>query len=301
MYMSYRQDLLAIQKKLSTGSQLIQTASGLLETACIGNGPAVLISHGVGGGYDMGLWLASLIGGEYHFIAPSRFGYLRTPITSNPAPENQAGFYAALLDESGIKSSLIIGLSAGGLSALQFALRYPEQCNGIIMLSAISRSLPPVLPLLRAIYPLMLRSDFIPWMVFALFPALVFRGNGIRRPVLAQVKRDEEKMKLLNALYQTTFPVSLRREGMINDMQQDAILRGKPYPIENIVAPTLVVHAIDDPVVPYEIGEYTAKKIPSAKFIKVKEGGHFCCVTNLEEIIPVMRDFLYRNAHQGSQ
>jgi len=277
---------------------MYETARGFIEAACVGNGPTVLISHGAGGGYDMGLWLACLIGGEFHFISPSRFGYLQTPMPSNPTPENQADFYAALLDKLEIKSASIIGLSAGGLSALQFALRHPGRCNGIIMLSAISRSLPPVLPVLRAIYPLMLRSDFIPWIIFVLFPDAVFRGNGIRRSVLTQVKRDEEKMKLLNVLYQTTFPVSLRREGMINDMQQDTFLQHKPYPIENIVAPTLVIHAIDDPVVPFEIGEYTANKIPGAQFLKVKEGGHFCCVTNQEEIIPVIQEFLSRNGHQ---
>ena len=290
----YWQEKQTIRRHLQARSQLYETACGLVECALTGKGPAVLISHG--GGYDMGLWLAQLVGGEFHFVAPSRFGYLRTPLPSKPTPEAQADTYAALLDTLNIRSTLIVGLSNGGPSALQFALRHPGRCRGLVMLSAISRSLPPLPPVLRAIYPFMLWSDFIPWFIYAIAPEAVFRANGVSLALAARIRLDPEKTDLLQTLYLTTFPTSLRRDGIVNDMQQAAALAS--YPMERITAPTLVIHAIDDPIVPFELGEFTAQTIPGAQFVRLREGGHFSCVTHREEAIPAIQAFLDRHGAQ---
>lgn len=292
--MRYQQEKQIARRNLQKNSQLSETAEGLVECAVFGKGPTVLISHGGSGGYDMGLWLAGLIGGEFQFIAPSRFGYLRSPLPADPTPEAQADLYASLLDLLKIDSIFILGLSAGGPSALQFALRHPERCRGLIMLSAISNSLPPLPFVLRLIIPFMLRSDFIPWCIHALNPDFVYRSNGVNRDLLAQIKPDQEKMDLLSTLFQTTFPASPRREGMINDMGQAAIF--PPYPLERITAPTLVIHAVNDPIVPFELGEFTARSIPGTQFLKLNQGGHFCCVTHREQVVPIINNFLNRQA-----
>jgi hypothetical protein len=63
-------------ERLRTTGRSYSTAAGAMEAVVTGEGNAILISHGSGGGFDMGLWLANLIGGPYRFLAPSRFGYL---------------------------------------------------------------------------------------------------------------------------------------------------------------------------------------------------------------------------------
>jgi len=288
----YKKETLSARSRLQAGSQLYKTSAGVVEAALIGHGSTVLISHGSGGGYDMGLWLAQLIGGQFQYVAPSRFGYLRTPVPSDPAPEAQADAYAALLDTLNVNSVIIIGLSAGGPSALQFALRHSGRCHGLIMLSAASHPVPPLPPILRVIYPFMLKSDFIPWLFYAIAPQAVFQANGVSRALLAQMKFEREKMHLLDALYQTTFPTTLRREGMINDMQQLTIFPS--FPIELITVPTLVVHAVNDPIIPIESGEFSAQTIPNARFIRLEDGGHFACVTHREETMPIVQGFLKR-------
>jgi 2-hydroxy-6-oxonona-2,4-dienedioate hydrolase len=288
----YKQENLDARSRLQSGSQLYTTSAGVVEAALIGHGSTVLISHGSGAGYDMGLWLAQLIGGQFQYVAPSRFGYLRTPVPSNPSPEAQADVYAALLDTINVNSIIIIGLSAGGPSALQFALRHPGRCRGLIMLSAASHPVPPLPPILRAVYPFMLKSDFIPWLFYAIAPNAVFQANGVSRSLLAQIKFEREKMHLLDALYQTTFPSTPRRDGMLNDMQQLTLFPS--YPIELITVPTLVVHAANDPIIPVESGEFSARTIPHAQFIRLEDGGHFVCITHREKTMPLVQGFLKR-------
>ena len=286
----YKEENRIARDRLLAGSQLINTSMGVIEAAVTGQGSAVLISHGSGGGYDMGLWLAGLIGGQFHYISPSRFGYLRSPVPPNPSPETQADTYAALLDTLTVDSTIIIGLSGGGASALQFALRHSNRCRGLIMISAVSRSFPSLSPFLRAIYPLMLQSDFLPWLLYSIAPNAVFQGNGVSRALLTKIKPDREKMRLLDALYHTTYPSTLRRDGLINDMQQ--LSNFQEYPIGHITAPTLVVHAVNDPIMPFSMGVFTANTIPNAQFLKLEDGGHFTCVTHREETIPVIREFI---------
>ena len=293
----YKEENQSARNRLQTVSQLFKTSTGLIEAALIGHGSTILISHGSGGGYDMGLWLAHLIGGQFQYIAPSRFGYLRSPLPPKPTPETQADTYAALLDTLNINSAIIIGLSAGGASALQFALRHSGRCHGLVMISAVSRPVPPLPPILQTIYPFMIQSDFIPWLFYSTAPHAVFQANGVSRALLAQIKPDREKMCLLDALYQTTFPSTLRREGMINDMQQLTMLPS--YPIEQITVPTLVVHAVNDPIIPFEMGEFSAHTIPNAQFLKLEDGGHFACVTHREETMPIVQEFLNRYGIQN--
>lgn len=288
----YNNENRSARSRLQTGSQLYKTSVGEIEAALIGHGSSVLISHGSGGGYDMGLWLAQFIGGQFQYVAPSRFGYLRAPVPSNPAPEAQADAYAALLDTLNINSVIIIGLSAGGPSALQFALRHSGRCHGLIMLSAASRPVPPLPLILRAIYPFMLKSDFIPWLFYTIAPQAVFRANGVSSAVLARIKFEREKIRLLDALYQTTFPTTPRRAGMINDMQQ--LTSFPAYPLERISVPAVVVHAVNDPIIPVRSGEFSAQTIPNARFLRLEDGGHFVCVTHREETMPVIHEFLNR-------
>jgi len=291
---TYQHEIQSAKNHLLAHSQLITTSAGLIEVGTVGEGSPILISHGSGGGYDMGLWLGKLIQGPYRYIAPSRFGYLRSPVPSNPTPESQADTYAALLDALNITTVIMIGLSGGGASALQFALRHSNRCKGLIMISAVSQPVPPLPPFLRAIYPLMLKSNFIPWLLFTLAPQTVYQGNGVSRELFAQIKLDPEKMKFLEKLYKTTFPSTPRRDGMINDLNQ--MTNFTLYPIEQINTPTLVIHAINDPIIPITSGEFSAKTIPEAQFLKLADGGHFVCVTHLEKTMPVIREFLGRHA-----
>lgn len=290
--MKYQSEKQASRIRLLSESEILDTSHGLVEVAQIGKGPPVLISHGGGGGYDMGVWLAGLIGRGFHFIAPSRFGYLRSPMRDIPTPEHQADAFASLLDALKIESAAIIGLSSGGPAALQFSYRHPKRCDGLVMLSAISRSMPPLPMILRMIYPFILKSDFLPWLIYALNSDFVHRSNGVNREILVRVKNNPVQKQLLDDLFQTTFPASLRREGMINDQQQCAFLPDDF--LENIRVPTLVIHAVDDPIVPFQQGEFSAENIPGAVISKIEEGGHFCAVTQREDIVLKIKDFLDR-------
>src|SRR5439155_8391596 len=99
-----------------------------------GRGRTVLLVHGAGGGYDQLLDMArELAAAGVRVVAPSRFGYLRTPLPADASPAAQADAHACLLDALGIERAAVIGVSAGAPSSMQFALRHPQRTSALVL------------------------------------------------------------------------------------------------------------------------------------------------------------------------
>ena len=62
-------------------------------------------------------------------------------LTGEPAPHTLGDLVEdcrALLDDLGIETCVLAGMSVGGLTALEFALAYPERLQGLIVIAATS-------------------------------------------------------------------------------------------------------------------------------------------------------------------
>ena len=133
-YLRYRHDLNEKTQALEANSIIAKTNRGPIEYAREGSGPAALVIHGAGGGYDQGLYLAhDMLGAGFDVIAPSRFGYLRTPVPTDASHGAQADAHAALLDKLSMPKAIVMGVSAGAPSAIEFAVRYPERTAALIL------------------------------------------------------------------------------------------------------------------------------------------------------------------------
>ena len=87
----FRRALANAQGRVAGRSSTMATAFGTLEYAVAGSGPALLMVHGTGGGFDQGLSFAAALRQRGHrIISPSRFGYLRSDFPTDPSPANQA-------------------------------------------------------------------------------------------------------------------------------------------------------------------------------------------------------------------
>jgi 2-hydroxy-6-oxonona-2,4-dienedioate hydrolase len=262
---------LARERQRSFGSQVIDTACGPIEYATAGEGAPVLVAHGAGGGYDQGIVTSQpLIGEGFRIIAPSRFGYQRTPVPSDGSPAAEADAYACLLDALGVGKAGVIGVSAGGLSAVQFALRHPDRLSGLVLLvpAAYSPEPPPVRSVSVAMMlAAVLKSDFVMWAATQLDPRAVLSDIGVPLPIQQQMT-SKEKDEIMGWL----FPFDMRVDGIMNEGKNGANLG--PSPIEQITAPTLLFSARDDLWQTYGPAEYTAQHIPNAEFVGYDTGGH---------------------------
>src|SRR5262245_16847575 len=103
VFFSYTNELNNARAAAHNGGRILNTTAGLIEYGEKGTGIPVLSIHGAGGGFDQGLAnVSSLLGEGYRIIAPSRFGYLRTPVSSDVSSAAQADAHDALLAKLGI-------------------------------------------------------------------------------------------------------------------------------------------------------------------------------------------------------
>jgi len=166
-YPRFRADVQPNRERLRSGSDVVTTEEfGDIEYADQGEGLPVLLAHGAGGGYDQGLLIGeNYVGDGHRFIAPSRFGYVRSSIPEDGSPVAQADAYASLLDALGVERVGVVAFSDGGPSGLQFALRYPERCADLVMISAKSQSAPPDSLLQGLVFESIFRSDYLFWLI----------------------------------------------------------------------------------------------------------------------------------------
>ena len=130
----YQSDLRRARDAAAKGSLTADTEAGRIEYDEQGAGPALLSIHGAGGGFDQGLANASALVGEgFRLIAPSRFGYLRTPIPEDDSAAAQADAHAALLSKLEIPKAIVLGVSAGSISAVELAIRRPDCVAALIL------------------------------------------------------------------------------------------------------------------------------------------------------------------------
>ncbi|HYG58096.1 MAG TPA: alpha/beta hydrolase, partial [Symbiobacteriaceae bacterium] len=135
---AYRRDMNRAFERVRGQSTVIASPYGDIEYSEGGTGTPVLVIHGSGGGYDQGELIAQsfLDDSRFRWIAPSRFGYLRSTFHDGATFDDQADAYAALLDHLGIEKVAVVTISHGGPSALLFALRHPERVSSLSLISA---------------------------------------------------------------------------------------------------------------------------------------------------------------------
>ncbi|KCZ71099.1 putative hydrolase or acyltransferase of alpha/beta superfamily [Candidatus Methanoperedens nitroreducens] len=291
-YLSYQSDISTARERVLAGSKVIETASGPIEYADIGDGYPVLVVHGAGGGYDQGVILSKvLLNDDFRVIAPSRFGFLRTPLPDNASFAAQADVFADLLDELNISRVAVVGISAGGPSTLQFALRYPERISSMVLVSAVVHKEKPMDFRDKIIHNVIFKSDFIFWLITKYFESGLISFFGVTPEVQAKLT-PEEKYWLSDILIPSMHPISQRQAGMVNDRTNFPFL---DYPLDQITVPTLVVYARDDTLVNPSHSQYAAQKIPDAKVITLKSGGHILMGQH-ERVGPEIVKFLNQHA-----
>jgi pimeloyl-ACP methyl ester carboxylesterase len=266
----YRRDLQRDYERLCAFEPSnLETAFGRVEYTQVGEGPPVLVVHGVFGGYDFGVGIGrGNLPPGYRIIAPSRFGYFGSPLPADPSPGAQADAFAALLDHLGIGALPVVAFSAGSSSAVQLALRHTERVSRLVLISPNSPHPRPLPKPPRPLAPLLF-SQPVFWAMRLLARSRLESMSGTSHGFVP----NEREHAALRDIVDSLFPVRPRARGTIYDGYVGN-LDIASYPFESITVPTLVIAAEDDALAPYEDSRAMAERIPGARFVSVPRGGH---------------------------
>ncbi len=285
------------------GSQIVYTKMGPVEYTINGeSGPYMIVMHGGPGGYDQTAALFSdMFGKGFRVVSWSRPGYLRTPIQDGKTFEEQADVAAALMDNLGIEQASLLGYSAGGPVAIYFAVKYPKRVWALILECAVTQQwVISSENIQEKIYfgYLMYNDPFL-WtsdVTSQVSPRLIGMSTiemeshldkEAAKKLMDSIMQDPRRVKVLTGMMKSMSPGELRKDGMVNDVEQ--LEKVKDLPLKNIKAPTLIIHGTDDADVSVADAAHAVNRIPNAKLYLVHGGFHVMALTDAIDAITEQR------------
>ena len=260
-------------------SKLINTKLGTIEYSLIGEGIPILFVHGGHSNCNETLCHKGFDFEKFQLITPSRPGYGRTPLDENKTPKQAADIILELLDNLSIENVIVYGISAGGLTAIEFASNYPDRVSKLILASAISKKwldkegktykiaqkifhpkvekfIWGIVRFFSKIFPGLIAKYFYPQFSKNTNPKL--NKNDIQN-LVSTIKFYNSKMGFLNDIDQNISAESLMR----------------------IKCPTFIIHSENDNSVSIEHAKYSNRMIANSKIeILNNEWGHVFWIGN---------------------
>lgn len=272
---TFARDLSRARARLVGRSETLQTSAGTLEYSLRGAGQPILAIHGAGGGFDQALDMTGALAGHgYRLIAASRFGYLRSSLPAGLTVAMQADAYAELLDQLGVDKAVVVGISAGAWSSLQFAIRHPRRCRALVLIVPADH-LPQGTALHGgAFVSAMIRSDFFAWAALRLMPITrgAMSGAMLGTPPAVVRAADAGEKARIAEMMNHLLPVSPRYAGMQFDIRTAAAREQDP--LEKIACPVLTISAQDDRFGTAARARYIATGVADGKALIFQCGGH---------------------------
>ena len=232
-------------------------------------GPPVLLLHGIPGW--RGTWRAAgqLLAKHHRVVIPDLAGFGDSDPPRQPMhATGHATMMFALLDRLGVEDVHLCGFDFGGPIAVSMCRLQPARIKTLTLLATNTFTDTPI--------PAPLQIARVPYLGEAAF-RLMMGKLGLTMMWFAAVKkrrafplaRYRQVLQFAHGLRSTrqVFVQSLRNLRTLYQPVQDALA--------SVTAPTLVIWGDSDPFFPVDIGRRTAKAIPGARFLLVRECGHF--------------------------
>jgi len=242
-----------------------------------GAGDPLLLIMGLG--WASALWHRSrpVLSASYRTIVLDNRGVGRSDVPPGPYPiALMAADAAAVLDAAGVRRADVFGVSMGGMIAQEFALAYPERVRSLI-LGCTAAGGPNAVRAEQEVIDLLTRRGMSPdEYVEAVNPYIYDQGTARARV--------EEDMVLRKQWWPNPAGHLAQLQGI---MAWEAYSR-----LEQITAPTLVIHGESDRLVPPANGKLVAGRIPNAKLLLIPRASHIFVTDQPDIAHRAVLDFL---------
>ncbi len=285
--------------------EMIDTPQGPVEVAHAGQGPAVLMIHGIPGSWRQIVPLAEDLSSEFRVVLVSRPGYGGTPLHTGKGAAEQADAFASVIETLGIDRTAVIGVSGGGPSAAAFAERHPSRTSSLILACALTAHLLTVPSQMRLILSVPFLGEITSLLTRRVARRKLRDPMAVEQAIRKNLTEDEKSRLDDNpqiaadlvrfSLSHLDAPPGIA--GYRNDIAQINRVRATRRPeFTTAPCPTLILHGGSDETVPLEHPRSYATAIPGAELVVYEKAGHLFLFTRREESSPLISKFIGTHA-----
>ncbi|GGY59694.1 alpha/beta fold hydrolase [Pseudoduganella albidiflava] len=267
----------------------IDVAGARLHVREQGEGPALLMIHGLGGHMAHFTYeVARQLSHHHRVITVDRpgSGYSRRRPGTAAGLREQAAALAELIDRMELEYPLVVGHSFGGAVALALALDYPERVAGLSLLAPLTHlpdDTPPAFRVLAMRSPLLRR--LAAWTVAT--PGAIARGGAVLEQLFGPDPVPHDFSTRGGGL------LGLRPGQFLAAAEDMQALAGQLPAYSSrygeLRMPVAVLFGRDDRILPWrEHGEALACKVPHA-VLEVVEGGHMLPIAQPDLTVQFIR------------
>jgi len=272
----------------------VQTKGARISTLTMGEGPDVLLLHGLGGAKSSFFDTAAGLSTEYrvHALDLPGFGSSCKPATGGYNARYFADRVVDVMDTLGIGRAHLVGNSMGGRVAIEMGLRHPNRVRGLALLcpavAFVKREYHPIVRLLRPELGF-LPHRFTRGMVESTFWSLFCDPDAID-PSMADIVVEEFQRIYGTAGARFAFLAAAR-----NIYLDKPYGRGGFYPrLSELSAPSLFVWGTHDNLIPAGFKHHVEKWLPRAEQMVLENCGHVPQVERPEQVIGLLERFFSR-------
>lgn len=267
-------------------TELFETAVGKVQLRRGGSGGPLVYLHSAAGEGE-GLQLFNLLADNYDFYAPVFPGFGQSEGIEQIDDIEDAAFHLLdLLDRLGLESPAVMGLSLGGWMAAELATRYPDRVSRLILINPAGLYIEGA-----SIKDIFSRSPA------EMCEDLFFDKSHPMAQMMLQMDRTMSDTANLAHL-----PFELL-EPTLKAMAASARLGWNPYlhnpklrkRLHRITAPTLVVRASHDTLIPEPHSRAYADEIHGAQYLEVQEAAHMITIECPDTVAEIVDEFLAKS------
>lgn len=242
---------------------LVETRRGTVHAIVRGEGPDVVLLHGVTD--NAGTWhdLQGALGGvRSHALDLAGHGLTDFP-AATPDSRELAEWVAAYLDAAGVERAVVVGWSLGGTTALELAAAHPERVRALVLVGAAALEFPFPLSLVPLKLPL------IPELMPAIGASEAVRRIAMRDTYARRFRPRKDVLDRYFHGWQVRGRARFVRE-LLSGLHLESTVRLIPH----IEAPAWIVHGEEDRLVPASVGRELAERLPRAQAALLAGVGH---------------------------
>jgi pimeloyl-ACP methyl ester carboxylesterase len=259
-------------------SERLELGGGSIHVLRGGEGPPLLFLHAAGGA---GAWhpFHGLLARHFEVLAPDHPGFGGSDdLPEVEAMDDLVYHYLEVLDRLGLERVNVVGGSLGGWIAAELAVHSPERIDKLALLGAVGLRIPGHMA-----------TD-----LFLMTPDQVVATLFKHPEAAAGMFPAEPDVDFILAAYRDQ--AGLARYGWAPYLNNPKLERR----LHRITAPTLVLWADDDRVIPIEHGRLYAERIPDATLQIVEDCGHAMYFERTEAFADAVSEFLLSGSESAT-